>query len=47
MRAILNLLVVGSFLALAGCETVQGFGRDVQTGGEAITDTSQEVQSDM
>jgi predicted small secreted protein len=47
MRALLNLLVAGAFLAVAGCETVQGLGRDVQTGGEAITGTSQEVQSEM
>jgi predicted small secreted protein len=47
MRAILNLMIVGAFLAVAGCETVQGVGRDVQTGGEAITGTSQDVQEEM
>jgi predicted small secreted protein len=34
-------------LLLAGCETIQGAGRDVQTAGEAITDSSQEVQQEM
>lgn len=33
--------------ALAGCETVGGFGQDVEAGGEAIQETSNEVQADM
>lgn len=47
MRAILNLMMIGAFLAIAGCETVQGVGRDVQSGGQAITGTSQEVQAEL
>ncbi len=42
--------ILGSLFAvmlLTGCETIQGAGRDVQTAGEAITDTSQEVQQEM
>ena len=39
-------LIAGS-LALTACETVQGFGQDVQTGGEAVEDTSEEVQREM
>ena len=34
-------------LALAGCETVGGFGQDVEQGGEAITDLSNEVQGEL
>lgn len=34
-------------LMLAGCETVGGFGQDVETGGEAITDLSNEVEDDL
>lgn len=37
----LALLVAG---ALAACETVEGAGRDIQSAGEAVTDTSQEAQ---
>lgn len=32
-------------LALAACETVEGFGEDVETGGEAIQEYSSDVQS--
>ena len=38
------------FLALAaltGCETVGGFGQDVEETGEFITEESNEVQADM
>ncbi|OSP55757.1 entericidin [Pseudoruegeria sp. SK021] len=34
-------------LTLTACETVGGFGEDVQNAGDSITDTSNEVQSDM
>ncbi len=32
---------------LAGCETVGGFGQDVENTGEAISQESNEVQADM
>ena len=41
------LTSIFAVLLLAGCETIQGAGRDVQTAGETITGTSQEVQEDM
>lgn len=34
-------------LMLAGCETVGGFGQDVEAGGEAISDLSNDVQDDL
>ena len=37
----LALLAAG---ALAACETVEGAGRDIQTAGQVVTDTSQEAQ---
>jgi len=43
MRIVLCLAV----LALAGCQTVQGAARDVESAGQAITSTAKEVQSDM
>ena len=45
MRSVSLILLLS--LALAGCETVGGFGQDVEAGGEAITDLSNEVQSDL
>lgn len=47
MTVIGRLLVVGLLAALAACNTVEGFGRDVQTGGQAITGTAQDVQEQI
>lgn len=32
---------------LAGCNTVAGVGEDVEAGGRAITDTSEEAQEEI
>jgi len=32
---------------LAACETVEGAGQDISTAGNAISEESQEVQSDL
>lgn len=34
-------------LLLAGCNTVEGFGKDVESGGEEIQDASQNVKEKM
>jgi len=34
-------------ITLAACETVQGAGQDISSAGQAITNESQEVQSDL
>lgn len=34
-------------LGLTACETIEGFGQDVENGGEAIQETSNEVQAEM
>ena len=41
------MILVAAALSLAACETIEGFGRDVQAGGEAIAETSNEVQAEM
>ena len=33
--------------ALAGCETIGGAGQDIEAAGEAITEQSNEVQSEI
>lgn len=38
-------IAILSLFTLAACETVEGFGEDVQNGGEAISDASNDVQS--
>lgn len=39
------LLISTCALGLAACNTVQGVGKDVQSAGEAVEDTSEEVQN--
>ena len=38
------LMVVGLVGGLAGCNTVAGVGKDIERGGEAVQDTSHDVQ---
>lgn len=39
-----RILMIIALLGLAACETTEGFGRDVQTVGNAIEEESQEAQ---
>jgi len=34
-------------LTLAACETVQGAGQDISSAGNAVSNTAQDVQSDL
>lgn len=40
-------LTLAALLALAACETVGGFGQDVETTGQAISETAEEVEQDL
>lgn len=40
-------VVLGMTAGLAGCNTVEGVGRDVEGAGEAVQDTSQDVENDI
>ena len=40
---IAGLLVV-ALLMLSGCNTMSGFGRDVESAGDTISDTAEDVQ---
>ncbi len=45
---ILPLLCLLAVLGgLAGCNTVEGFGKDVEAAGEAIDDTADNVEEEM
>lgn len=41
---LLSLAILGF---LAGCHTVSGVGRDISAGGQAISNSSDAVRSDM
>jgi len=44
MRAMFVCAGLLSPLALAACNTTEGFGRDVQSTGEAIEDTAEDAE---
>ena len=45
MLAILTLLVM--FGTIAGCNTIEGMGKDIERGGEATQDTARDVKNRM
>lgn len=47
MKRTLHLLPLLALLAAAACNTVAGAGRDIQTGGSAISGTAKDVQSKL
>ncbi|MBU2889201.1 entericidin A/B family lipoprotein [Celeribacter halophilus] len=43
-----RVMIMGlTLLALAACETIDGAGQDLSTAGDALSQESREVQSDM
>ncbi len=47
MTRLLTLLLTLAGIALAGCNTIAGAGKDLEAGGEAVQDTAREVQKKM
>lgn len=41
MGVVLLVFLFGGLAGLSGCATVEGFGEDVQSGGEAIEDAAE------
>lgn len=40
-------ILLAALVGLTACETMSGFGRDVERAGDTIEDTAQETQSQM
>ncbi|GAB1381387.1 MULTISPECIES: entericidin A/B family lipoprotein [Pararhodobacter] len=47
MKPLILVLTLAAVTAVAGCETVEGAGRDVQAAGQAVSSTARQVQSDI
>lgn len=47
MKALLTLFMSSVFVVLAGCNTVEGAGKDVERGGEKVQDTAKDVKESM
>lgn len=41
------LLLVLAALAVAGCNTVKGFGQDMNKAGDAVSDTAAETEQNL
>ena len=46
MKRLFSLLCIVSLLGLTGCNTVSGFGRDVQKVGDKVEDQARDCQAD-
>ena len=47
MRKFLILAAAAATLAVAGCNTIAGVGKDVQAGGEAVEEVAKEVEKEI
>lgn len=47
MNKILAVLLLVAIGGLLGCSTIEGAGKDIQSGGKAVSDTAKDVKSDM
>ena len=45
MKRLISLLCIVSLLGLAGCNTVSGFGRDVQKVGDKVEGQARDCQA--
>ncbi|MDU8944640.1 entericidin A/B family lipoprotein [Ovoidimarina sediminis] len=43
----IRILALVAALGLSACATVEGIGKDVESGGEAIQDASNEVEREL
>lgn len=46
-HSLLALVMSSFFVALAGCNTVAGAGKDIGRGGEKVQDTAKDVQQKL
>jgi entericidin B len=44
MKTLLAFFMACVFAALAGCNTVEGAGKDIERGGEKVQDAAQDVR---
>ncbi|AUB82151.1 entericidin A/B family lipoprotein [Candidatus Thiodictyon syntrophicum] len=47
MNKLLMLMLLIAVGGLLGCNTMAGAGRDIQRGGQAVTNTANHVKSEM
>jgi predicted small secreted protein len=47
MRALIAILAMAWAVALSGCNTVEGAGKDIERGGEKLQDSAKDVKRSM
>ena len=47
MNKLLTLMLLIAIGGLSGCNTIEGAGKDIQRGGDAVSDTARDVKKDM
>ncbi len=47
MKSLMALLAAACMALLAGCNTIEGAGKDIETGGDKIQDTARDVKRSM
>lgn len=47
MQRYITLAALALFGLLAACNTVEGLGQDIEAGGEAVTETADDVQQEI
>lgn len=48
MKLIVKLMLLGALASFAaGCNTMQGLGQDVQSGGRAVENSAEDVQKKL
>lgn len=45
MKTFFSLVVLMSALGLAGCNTIEGMGKDIKKGGEAVEKAAEKAKS--
>ena len=46
-RILATLMLIGALGAIAGCNTIEGAGKDIERAGEATQDTARDVKRKM
>lgn len=47
MTKLFSLMLLIAITGLSGCSTIEGAGKDIQSGGESVSDAARSVRSDM
>ena len=47
MKCLVALILLVTIGGLSGCNTIEGACKDIQSGGDAVSDTARDVKNDM